>query len=101
MIYHGVLDTCNGFVYSMGAALLDLDQPWKVLYRTNQHILTPETDYEVNGHVPNVVFPTAALCDKAKDRLAIYYGAADTSSCVAYAHLSELIAFTKENSEVF
>ena len=101
VIYHGVMDTCNGFVYSMGAALLDLEQPWKVLYRTNQHILTPEADYEVSGHVPNVVFPTAALSDPQEDRLVIYYGAADTSSCIAYAHLSELIAFTKENSEVF
>ena len=61
MIYHGVMDTCNGFVYSMGAAILDLDEPWRVLYRTNQHILTPEADYEVFGHVPNVVFPCAAL----------------------------------------
>ena len=34
MIYHGVLTSCNGFVYSFGAALLDLDEPWKVLYRT-------------------------------------------------------------------
>ena len=41
------------------------------------------------------------LHDKAADRLAIYYGAADTSCCLAYAHLNELIAFTKENSEVF
>jgi beta-1,4-mannooligosaccharide/beta-1,4-mannosyl-N-acetylglucosamine phosphorylase len=101
MIYHGVMDTCNGFVYSMGAALLDLDEPWKVLYRTNQHLLTPEADYEVSGHVPNVVFPCAALHDKAADRLAIYYGAADTSCCLAYAHLGELIAFVKENSHVF
>jgi len=100
-IYHGVMDTCNGFVYSMGAALLDLDQPWKVLYRTNQHILTPEAAYEVSGHVPNVVFPCAALCDPEQDRLAIYYGAADTSLCLVYAHLSELIAFTKENSQLF
>jgi len=101
MIYHGVMDTCNGFVYSMGAALLDLDQPWKVRYRTNVHIMTPETDYEVSGHVPNVVFPCAALVDPRQDRLAIYYGAADTSSCIAYAQLSELITFTKENSTVF
>ena len=34
MIYHGVLTSCNGFVYSFGAALLDLEQPWKVMYRT-------------------------------------------------------------------
>jgi len=101
LLYHGVIDTCNGFVYSMGAAILDFDEPWRVLYRTNQHILTPETDYEVTGHVPNVIFPCATLCDRQMDRLVIYYGAADTSSCVAYAHLSELVAFTKENSEVF
>ncbi len=101
MIYHGVMDTCNGFVYSMGAALLDLDEPWKVLYRTDQHVMTPEARYEVSGHVPNVVFPCAALCDVAQDRLAVYYGAADTSSCLAYAHLSELLEFTKENSRVF
>ena len=101
MIYHAVMDTCNGFVYSVGAALLDLEEPWKVLYRTNRHLLTPEEDYEVSGHVPNVVFPTAALCNFEQDRLALYYGAADTSSCVAFAHLSELIAFTKDNSTVF
>ena len=53
------------------------------------------------GHVPNVVFPCAALVDKAADRLAIYYGAADTSCCVAYAHLDELVSFVKENSHVF
>jgi beta-1,4-mannooligosaccharide/beta-1,4-mannosyl-N-acetylglucosamine phosphorylase len=101
MIYHGVMDTCNGFVYSMGAAILDRDEPWRVLYRVNQHIMTPEADYEVFGHVPNVVFPCAALHDKPTDRLAIYYGAADTSCCVAFAHLSELISFIKENSQLF
>ena len=101
LIYHGVMDTCNGFVYSMGAALLDLEEPWRVLYRTNQHILTPEQDYEVSGHVPNVVFPCAALHDERLNRLAVYYGAADTSSCIAYAHLDELITFVKDNSQVF
>jgi beta-1,4-mannooligosaccharide/beta-1,4-mannosyl-N-acetylglucosamine phosphorylase len=98
LIYHAVMDTCNGFVYSIGAALLDLEQPWQVLYRTNQHVLTPEADYEVRGHVPNVVFPCAALCDEPADRLAIYYGAADTYCCLANARLSELISFVKENS---
>jgi beta-1,4-mannooligosaccharide/beta-1,4-mannosyl-N-acetylglucosamine phosphorylase len=48
-----------------------------------------------------VVFPCAALVDKDQDRLAIYYGAADTTSCIACAHPSELITFTKENSTVF
>lgn len=101
MIYHGVIDTCNGFVYSMGAALLDLDEPWRVLYRTNQHLLTPEADYEVFGHVPNVVFPCAALHDEPTGRLAIYYGAADTCTCVCYASIGQLVEFTKANSAVF
>ena len=101
MIYHGVMDTCNGFVYSMGAALLDLDQPEKVLFRTNKHLLTPDAEYEVSGHVPNVVFPCAALHDAPTGRLAIYYGAADTCTCVAYATVPGLIEFTKANSTVF
>lgn len=101
MIYHGVMDTCNGFVYSVGAALLDIDRPWKVLYRTNQHILTPEADYEVTGHVPNVVFPCAALCDARSGRIAVYYGAADTYTCLAYTQVDELLQFLKANSQVF
>ena len=101
LIYHGVMDTCNGFVYSVGAAILDLDEPWNVRFRTNRHVLTPEADYEAAGHVPNVVFPCAALCDIATDRLALYYGAADTSTCIAFCRLSELLTFIKEHSEVF
>ncbi len=101
LIYHGVMDTCNGFVYSMGAALLDLEEPWRVRYRTSQHLLTPEADYEVTGHVPNVVFPCAAVHDWEADRLAIYYGAADTHCCLALGRLSQLLEFTRTNSEVF
>jgi beta-1,4-mannooligosaccharide/beta-1,4-mannosyl-N-acetylglucosamine phosphorylase len=98
LIYHGVLTSCNGFVYSAGAALLDLEKPWKVLYRTKPYILNPFEMYELTGDTPNVVFPCAALCDAATGRLAIYYGAADTSTCVAYTTVDELIEFTKQNS---
>ncbi|MBN2217403.1 MAG: glycoside hydrolase family 130 protein [Pirellulales bacterium] len=101
LIYHGVMDTCNGFVYSVGAALLDLERPWQVLYRTDRHLMTPEADYETCGHVPNVVFPCAALCDGPSGRIALYYGAADTCSCLAFCRADELIAFTKAHSQVF
>jgi beta-1,4-mannooligosaccharide/beta-1,4-mannosyl-N-acetylglucosamine phosphorylase len=101
MIYHAVLDTCNGFVYHMGAALLDLGDPSKVNYRCRNILLAPEVDYEVSGHVPNVVFPVAALCEPESDRLAVYYGAADTVTCLCFARLSELVAYIKENSLVF
>lgn len=98
MIYHGVLTSCNGFVYSFGAALLDLEQPWKVIYRTAPYLLSPQTLYECVGDVPNVAFPCAALCDGDTGRLAIYYGGADTVTCLGFAYISELIDFIKANT---
>ena len=63
MFYHGVITTCNGFRYSIGAALLDLEKPSKVLYRTRDYLLAPAAPYELAADVPNVVFPCAALAD--------------------------------------
>lgn len=100
LIYHGVSGTCNGFVYSMGAALLDLENPSKVLYRTRDYLLTPEKSYETTGFVPNVTFPCATLHDAETGRIAIYYGAADTYVAVAYTKIDELIKHLKENSEL-
>ena len=100
LFYHGVTGTCNGFVYAMGAALLDLEKPWKVIYRCNQAILMPEAPYETSGYVPNVVFPVAALVDAPTGRIAIYYGAADTYTAMAFCEADEVIAFTKANSQV-
>jgi len=100
MIYHGVLTSCNGFVYSFGAALLDLDEPWKVLYRTHPYILNPREPYEMVGDVPNVAFPCAALTDAPSGRIAIYYGCADTVTGLCFAQVDELIEFIKSNSRV-
>jgi beta-1,4-mannooligosaccharide/beta-1,4-mannosyl-N-acetylglucosamine phosphorylase len=100
LIYHGVLTSCNGFVYSAGAALLDVDQPWKVMYRAAPYILSPQELYECVGDVPNVVFPCAALFDAPTGRIATYYGAADTVTGLAYAQVDELIEFVKANSDV-
>lgn len=97
LIYHGVLTSCNGYVYSMGAALLDLEEPWKVLYRTAPYILSPQMPYECVGDVPNVAFPTAALTDAPTGKIAIYYGGADTVVCLAYTQVDELISFIKAN----
>lgn len=101
MFYHGVSGTCNGFVYSIGAVLLDLDDPSKVLYRTRDYLLTPELEYETVGFVPNVAFPCANLYDAETGRIAIYYGAADTYTAIAFCRVDELIEYMKDNSEVF
>jgi beta-1,4-mannooligosaccharide/beta-1,4-mannosyl-N-acetylglucosamine phosphorylase len=95
VVYHGVLTSCNGFVYSMGAALLDLEEPWKVLARGRDYLLSPQEVYEQVGDVPNVVFPSAALVDHGADRLTIYYGGADTVVCLAHGYLSEVLDFVR------
>jgi beta-1,4-mannooligosaccharide/beta-1,4-mannosyl-N-acetylglucosamine phosphorylase len=100
LFYHGVLTSCNGFVYSFGAALLDLDQPWRVLYRTAPYLLGPSEIYERVGDTANVVFPCAALCDAPSGRIAIYYGAADTVTGLAFTRIDELVDFIKSNSEL-
>ncbi|MCA9668967.1 MAG: glycoside hydrolase family 130 protein [Myxococcales bacterium] len=91
LFYHGVSGPCNGFVYSIGAALLDRDNPTRVIYRTPNYLLTPEKPYETVGFVPNVTFPCATLQDAATGRIAIYYGAADTYTAVAFCQVDELL----------
>lgn len=98
MIYHGVINTCNGFVYRMGVALLDLDEPWKVLKRSKNYILAPHELYECVGDVPNVVFPCATLHDEETGRIAIYYGCADTVTGLAFTTVDKLLAYVKEHN---
>jgi beta-1,4-mannooligosaccharide/beta-1,4-mannosyl-N-acetylglucosamine phosphorylase len=98
LLYHGVCNTCNGYVYSFGGALLDLDNPAQVRYRCENYLMTPEVWYEEQGYVPNVVFPCAALCDSATGRLAIYYGAADSYVGLAFGYLEEIVDYIKAHS---
>ena len=93
LFYHGVITTCNGYRYSMGAALLDRDEPSRVLYRSMDYLLAPAAPYELQGDVPNVVFPCAALTEG--DKLAVYYGAADTAVALAFGYVSEIVDFLK------
>jgi predicted GH43/DUF377 family glycosyl hydrolase len=85
-IYHGV-----NFerVYSLGAALLDKNNPETVLYRSEKPILTPSEDYERFGKVPNVVFSCGNIL--MDDKVLIYYGGADSVLCVATYDVSELV----------
>jgi beta-1,4-mannooligosaccharide/beta-1,4-mannosyl-N-acetylglucosamine phosphorylase len=78
--------------------LLDLDEPWKVMYRTKPYLMSPQKLYEQVGDVQNVVFPCAALTDAATGRIAIYYGAADTVTGLAFCQVDEMLDFVKGNS---
>jgi len=91
-IYHGA-DRKNR--YCLGAVLLDGNQPWKVIARSEKSILEPETDYEIEGFFGNVVFSCGLLYEAAgprgDDKLKIYYGVADTAICYAELPLKDVL----------
>jgi predicted GH43/DUF377 family glycosyl hydrolase len=90
-IIHGVFTPAGGSHYYIGAMLLDLEEPWKVIGRTNGYLLRPEMSYETNGNCDNVVFPCGMLADTAKDEAWLYYGATDDKICLAKGKLSEIV----------
>lgn len=93
LIYHGVN---NDKIYRVGAAILDLNDPRKVIARTKNPILEPLEKYERVGDVNNVVFPTGiAVIDK---KLLLYYGGADKVCCVASASIDELIEYIMKDT---
>jgi predicted GH43/DUF377 family glycosyl hydrolase len=88
LIYQGVDDRDPGR-YKIGAMLLDLQDPTRVLHRSRHPILEPVEDYENVGHKSGVVYPCGAVV--VEGRLFVYYGGADTVTCVATAVLDELL----------
>ncbi|RMD91909.1 MAG: glycosidase [Calditrichaeota bacterium] len=95
IIYHGVRETAAGNLYRIGLALLDLEDPCKVIHRSRQWVFGPRESYERTGDVADVTFPCGAIYDRAEDRLRLYYGAADTCMAVATAKMSDLLQFLK------
>lgn len=88
-IFHAVESTPDGSVYHASAALLDLDNPLKVLSRLHEPLISPTLEWEKKGIVNNVVFPTGAIV--IDETLYIYYGAADTRIATASLNLNELL----------
>ena len=99
VVYHGVRETVAGGLYRAGLALLDLEDPARVLRRSPEWVLGPQAPYEVTGDVPNVVFPCGLVHDSAADRLSLYYGAADTCIGLATAKCSEVLEYLLECPE--
>ncbi len=90
-IYHGA-DTKRR--YCLGAVLLDAEKPWKVIARSQQPLLEPETDYEREGFFGNVVFSCGALYEDGLVK--IYYGASDTSTAYAEISINEILSTLTE-----
>lgn len=85
-IYHGATKEDR---YCLGAVLLDADEPWKIIARSEEPFIEPQFDYEVNGFFGNVIFCCGVLYEDSKVK--IYYGAADTTLAFAEVHVEEIL----------
>jgi len=95
-IYHGVKYVAGGPIYRLGAALFDLEDPRRLIARTRRWLLTPVADYERMGDGPNVIFSCGGFVREGK--VWLYYGAADSSICLAYAGMDDVISLVKQES---
>ncbi len=96
IMYHGTRTMASGCIYRLGLALLDLEDPTKVLARSSQWILAPRQPYELFGDVDKVIFPCGWILEDGIVRL--YYGGADRCIALATAKLDDLLDWLKENS---
>jgi beta-1,4-mannooligosaccharide/beta-1,4-mannosyl-N-acetylglucosamine phosphorylase len=94
IIFHGVQQTSHGPIYRVGLALLDLEDPRKVIRRLPRWVFGPKENYESTGLIPGVVFPTGAIVNG--DDISLYYGAADTRIALARGKVSTLLAALRE-----
>lgn len=100
IIYHGVKYTPAGAIYRLGLALLDLDDPRKVISRGEEWVFCPSAPYELTGDVPNVVFPCGIVLDDAGEQVRLYYGAADSSVALATAKISDLLDWLRSEGRM-
>jgi len=96
-IYHGVFQTMAGAVYRLGVALLDREDPSRVLGVADDWILQPEDPWEVTGYVPNVVFSCGAV-PEPDGSVTLYWGGADSVMCVGTARLDDLVDHCVSNA---
>lgn len=95
LIYYGVLVFCNGFVYSFGLVLFDIDQFWKVKFCLGFYLILFQKDYECMGDVFNVCFLCVVFYDLEIGWIVIYYGCVDIVIGFVFGYILEIIEFIK------
>jgi beta-1,4-mannooligosaccharide/beta-1,4-mannosyl-N-acetylglucosamine phosphorylase len=104
LIYHGIATHGSACIYQAGVALMDLEDPSRVVSRGRSNILEPRELYELTGQVPNVVFPTGAIVERHDEEgfadpssdVRVYYGAADTCVGLAICTVDDLLAACRD-----
>lgn len=97
LMYHGVRTTAHGPIYRLGLALFDLKTPERCLLRSDEWFFAPQEEYERFGDVNDVVFPCGFTIGPDGDTLNVYYGAADTSICLATGRIRTLLNWLLKN----
>ncbi|MBN2136254.1 MAG: hypothetical protein JW720_00455 [Sedimentisphaerales bacterium] len=97
ILYHGVRSTASGAIYRLGMALLDLEDPTRVIRRSDEWVFGPKTHYEREGDVDDVVFPCGWTT--VDNRIMMYYGAADSCIALATAKVDELLDFLRNSPQ--
>lgn len=96
ILYHGVRHTPGGCLYRLGLALLDRENPARVLRRSDEWIMAPELPYERHGDVNGVVFPCGWILNGATGEIRMYYGGADACLALATAQLPDLLDYLRQ-----
>jgi predicted GH43/DUF377 family glycosyl hydrolase len=91
-IYHGANENHQ---YCLGAFLMDLEDPSKIIARTDLPIMVPTMEYERSGFFGNVVFTNGHILEPDKDTITIYYGASDEFVCGAKLSIKEIYSLLK------
>lgn len=99
MLYHGVRRTAAGCLYRLGLALFALEDPSRCLSRGPEWIFGPEAPYEREGDVGYVAFPCGTTMADDGDTLHMYYGAGDTSLCLATGSVRACLAWLQEHGQ--
>ena len=95
LIFYQAMDKNDPGKYKVGAMLLDLKNPKKILSRAKKPVLEPDEHYENNGFKPGVVYASGAIIKNGK--IFVYYGGADSHVCVATANLNKFLKELKED----
>ena len=90
--------TSGGCLYRLGLALLDLEDPTKVVARSDEWVFSPEEAYETTGDVDKVVFPCGWIVEG--DTIRLYYGGADKCIALATASLSGLLEWLESHNQL-
>ncbi len=95
VFYYGVQKTLEGYIYRVGAFLLDKDEPWRVIRRTTGWLMEPCETYEQASDIGGVIYPTGGVYDTKKGHIYLYYGAGARCVGAAIGNMSEILDYLR------